>query len=95
MVDHVEQTASGRNLARMEAGACVYDGIDTWVLEQALAAYLKRADCSPLDHKIIEELRRGVNASARALAHAIGASERTVRERLRRIREHCMRFLSG
>jgi DNA-directed RNA polymerase specialized sigma24 family protein len=68
--------------------------IDHWALEQALADYLKRADVRPLDLQIIDAFRSGEHRSARAMARAIGAPERTVRYRLQRIIEHCKKFVA-
>jgi hypothetical protein len=64
-------------------------------VEQALSDYVRGAQSTDLDRRILALRRADPEASASALAAELGAPERTVRERMRRMNEYVKRRLQN
>ena len=59
-----------------------------WDIERALASFLARPRAGEIDRKMVAELRRCPDASAREIALAIGEPVRTVQYHYRQLVEH-------
>ncbi|NIM05566.1 MAG: hypothetical protein GTN65_08105 [Armatimonadetes bacterium] len=64
------------------------DREQAWVIEQAMASFLERPRVGELDRKMVAELRRSPDSSAREIAGRIGEPVRTVQYHRRKLREY-------